>query len=104
MDRGETDQKCGEEISRTRPARNEVELETTGGNGFTLDFVGAASDARPTGDEFTVGAMLQSKTNLYTRACITRPVDNFLNDFVAPQTTLRLVEHYFQQFHVGAID
>jgi hypothetical protein len=37
--------------------KGRVELETTGGNGFTLDFVGAASDARPTGDEFTVAEL-----------------------------------------------
>jgi hypothetical protein len=39
--------------------KGRVELETTGGHGFTLDFVGAASDSRPTGDEFTVAELEQ---------------------------------------------
>merc|ERR1719183_5520 len=39
--------------------KGRVELETTGGHGFTLDFIGAASDSRPTGDEFTVAELEQ---------------------------------------------
>merc|ERR1719478_1040944 len=39
--------------------KGRVELETLGGHGFTLDFVGAASDSRPAGDEFTVAELEQ---------------------------------------------
>merc|ERR1719478_2004540 len=39
--------------------KGRVELETLGGHGFTLDFIGAASDSRPTGDEFTVDELEQ---------------------------------------------
>jgi hypothetical protein len=39
--------------------KGRVELETTGGHGFTLDFVGTASNSRPSGDEFTVEELEQ---------------------------------------------